>query len=386
MGKFILGAAIGSRIVVLVFGVLFASLFPAYDTSVLMGLDEPPCERTTRWDALTRPWASWDAVHFLDLAERGWRLEKSAAFMGAFPACISWVARWLLIPVVGEQHMCQRTLYRLAGVLFTNVCFVVAVMAFYALSRAVLKSETVARRAALLMCCSPANVFFSAIYTESPFAAASMLALYLLVSNHGWAAALAFAAATAFRSNGILHALIVVLMYGIRISSLMQCGFIVAPLGAHLVWCYLHYCPGHVWCQDTLPNAYAYVQAHYWNNGLFRYWTPNNVPNFMLAAPMLVLTAYGSRSIWKEAGTMCRRQSDILLVRALTFLWGFMALLALFTMNVQVVTRFLSALPPLYWYVATATQRRYEGTIALAYFAVYSIVGIGLFTTFLPWT
>jgi hypothetical protein len=47
---------------------------------MLQGLDVPPCGVDTVVnrvvDAVTLPFAYWDSVHFLSLAERGWVLEK----------------------------------------------------------------------------------------------------------------------------------------------------------------------------------------------------------------------------------------------------------------------------------------------------------------------
>jgi len=42
-----------------------------------------------------------------------------------------------------------------------------------------------------------------------------------------------------------------------------------------------------------IPLVYSFVQAHYWDVGFFRYWTLAQVPNFVLAFPVLTLGAYG---------------------------------------------------------------------------------------------
>ena len=58
----------------------------------------------------------------------------------------------------------------LGGVLISNVAFVLAACCLYALGVEVLRDRRLARRGALLFCCTPASVFFSSLYTESPFA------------------------------------------------------------------------------------------------------------------------------------------------------------------------------------------------------------------------
>ena len=56
---------------------------------------------------------------------------------------------------------------------------------------------------AILFCCNPASVFYSAAYSEAPFAGLTLLGLTLLPASR-WAAVAALAAAAATRSNGVL--------------------------------------------------------------------------------------------------------------------------------------------------------------------------------------
>jgi phosphatidylinositol glycan class V len=167
-------------------------------------------------------------------------------------------------------------------------------------------------------------------------------------------------------------------------------GLVAAPLLLHLTAMYWRFCPGPVWCSSVPPNVYSYVQSHYWSNGLFSYWTINNLPNFLLAAPILLLTWRGVRFMHSSSQHLVLAPAALrasLLCRVLTAQWAFMALLCLLSMNVQVATRFLSALPPLYWFSAHSLLHHPEqGLRILQFFLVYSVLGIGLFSTFLPWT
>jgi hypothetical protein len=69
------------------------------------------------------------------------------------------------------------------------------------LSLRTLKDKHLAHLSVLLFCLNPASVFYSAAYTEAPYAAASLLGYWLLPTHH-WAAVAAFVAASAARSNG----------------------------------------------------------------------------------------------------------------------------------------------------------------------------------------
>ena len=69
------------------------------------------------------------------------------------------------------------------------------------LSLEVLQDSSLAARATLLFCLTPASVFYSAIYTESLFALLSFAGM-LWAGRRPWLATAAFALATATRSNG----------------------------------------------------------------------------------------------------------------------------------------------------------------------------------------
>lgn len=50
----------------------------------------------------------------------------------------------------------------------------------------------------------------------------------------------------------------------------------------------------HPWCTWKVPSLYAHVQSAYWGVGALRYYKWKQIPNFLLAAPALVLTACGT--------------------------------------------------------------------------------------------
>jgi hypothetical protein len=112
----------------------------------------------------------------------------------------------------------------------------------------------------------------------------------------GWnlLAAAPFALAAATRSNGLLNAGF--FLYG----ALIQRRHLVSSLlGAAAVVCTFQWVVAHpkrwlcqppvrTYCQPGSVSAYAFVQDRYWNVGLFRYWSPANLGNFVLALPMLL--------------------------------------------------------------------------------------------------
>ncbi|KAG8721742.1 ER membrane glycoprotein subunit of the GPI transamidase complex-like protein [Ceratobasidium sp. 394] len=79
----------------------------------------------------------------------------------------------------------------------------------------------------------------------------------------------------------------------------------IAPFIAQQYMAYLTFCVGfdpaspnalypRPWCSARLPSVYSFVQSHYWDVGLWRYWTLAQIPNFLLAAPMLILVGGSS--------------------------------------------------------------------------------------------
>lgn len=76
------------------------------------------------------------------------------------------------------------------------------------------------------------------------------------------------------------------------------------------------------------------------------------------------------------------------------YLWGFLLAYATTCMHVQVIIRFFTSLPPLYWITAqiwmdgftksASKQQQWLAQGVLSYYVLYGLVGIVLFAAFLP--
>ena len=166
--------ALASRVALLAFLLPLAG--PPYDSSFHLLPPGALQERRALDSAVVRalaPLASWDGAYFLHLAAPwgGYAYEQFHAFFPALPAALSAAARAL--------PLSPRPALLLTGALLSVACFVAAAVALEDLTRRVTRCRAASRAAALAFCVSPGGVFFSALYTEAPFAALAFAGLAL---------------------------------------------------------------------------------------------------------------------------------------------------------------------------------------------------------------
>ncbi|KAF2400936.1 hypothetical protein EJ06DRAFT_476197, partial [Trichodelitschia bisporula] len=163
-----------------------------------------------------------------------------------------------------------------------------------------------------------------------------------------------------------------------------------------------------VWCNRQIPSIYTWVQTHYWqeNVGPFKYWTLSNLPLFLLATPTLLLMASSAclalTGQWSltpptvethrakvEAAKEFDQSSSITHRLALPQL--VLAILALTSFHVQVITRLSSGYPLWYLFLATVIlQRSTEAKGAswaswtVKWMIMYGLIQGALFAAFLP--
>lgn len=135
------------------------------------------------------------------------------------------------------------------------------------------------------------------------------------------------------------------------------------------------------WCDSRLPLLFTYAQAHYWNNGFFKYWTPNNIPNFIFGAPTIFLSLISNR--YFRTIYPVDRVYPILIVNNV-----FIGLL-LVMWHVQIVTRIHLFMPIIYWFISGLLTQPNElhrkwGSICVGYFVIWIVLQTSLFGAFLP--
>lgn len=147
---------------------------------------------------------NWDGQHFLNIAENGYIYEHSVAFFPLYPAIVR------LLHAIALSSIS----YILCGVLLNFFLFNIATIYLYKLSMIVFAGH---KQLALLTCLfysiNPASVFFSAVYTESIYAALTLASLFYLLSGRLILATLLLYLTSLTRSNGVLNCAYFVYFY-----------------------------------------------------------------------------------------------------------------------------------------------------------------------------
>lgn len=218
-------------------------------------------------------------------------------------------------------------------------------------------------------------------------------------------------------------------------QAALGCVLLLLPYAAVQFYVQALYChqsqPQPPYCTQAFPAAYQHIQSRYWNVGLFRYWTLQQLPNWLLAAPVLLLSLHGlwtyASADWTRLWTLGLRQPTAKATatakslatirstaaaaksvagtpalpqwatsshtRAAPYVlhWAALVVICFTVLHVQVSTRFLCATPPLYWHAAQLLQQslhtdRRVAWLLAAWAVGYTIVGTVLFCNFYPWT
>ncbi|KAK4880491.1 hypothetical protein RN001_008637 [Aquatica leii] len=422
----------------------------------------------------------WDAQYFMHIAKYGYTHENTLAFFPLYPLIIRAIASVIstLITCLNEDSILLLTF-----ISFNTFVFVKAATTLYSLSSIILNAD-LAYKSAILFCINPASIFFVAPYTETFFSYLSfkcMLNCLLMYDkqssriNNLIGIIIPISLSACVRSNGVLnvgfvsyfliktcikslifqktfkkkflHCLQFLVLF---ISSVYLClvPFMLLQFYDYQLFCtnfqhnlsdflvdYINtnelVLPGMVskyqqsWCFDKFPLAYSYIQKHYWNVGFLNYFEFKQIPNFLLAFPVLLLILYNGALFmiihkqhclnlgifnfkYKFLNTKVK-STNVYIFKPNMFVFVvhgiLLVLFCLFCVHVQITTRMLcSASPLIYWFCAYYFQSVKEfGTqlsnifvfnknlnalqkTILYYFVSYLIIGTVMFSNFLPWT
>ena len=401
------------------------------------------------WVFVLEPLTRWDAARFLEathhqiLGTSEKDHEEAHAFLPLSTYIYSRMTKWmmLLLPHLSFNGACI-----LSAAIINN--FVAFPMAAFALYNLYSSMEVVK----LFCWYNPATVFFTTAYSESIFASLTFTG-YALYNTTPILAIPFWMAASYTRSNGtfitgyiFLHQLgNIFLHYNysnykkilFTISlTIVTMTLVVLPFLYHDYTGFQNHCistrDGPFWCghvgQKYGIGMYSTVQKMYWNVGLFHYYQIKQIPNFILATPILSISIYAvykwihssitiyysnynqqknqiiSWAIWslkeqhsrtkndsvidqRDAITNVNKNNVVFEERNLLAQYAMLApfiIVCLLLAHVQIATRVLtSSCPILYWFLINQNKLLQWYKV---YAILYSILGCILHVNWLPWT
>ena len=368
------------------------------------------------------PFVRWDGVHFMSIALKGYIFENQFAFFPLLPFLARFCAVFLFKFCGLSFLMSFEPIIALVGIFFTNSCHLLATLYLFKLTNLMFKTTNFSMIAAIMFLFNPAAIQLSAFYTESPFALFTFAGLYYFYKENKFIAAIFWALASATRSNGIV--LIGFFLNGLLNQLFLKTGFLpfseclfevlktafysiitISPLVGFQYYAYSGYCsidnPSRPWCFAHIPSIYSFVQKTYWNVGLFNYFTLNQIPNFLFAMPMIIISSTAvflyfesdharfislglTQSKNKRAKSLKLFYDDQVLPHI--YLLSFMLFYNLFIAHVQIITRVFTFMPVIYWFMAHVIMNFSIRTqkILLTYIGVYGLLGTCLFALNYP--
>ncbi|KAI0739611.1 GPI mannosyltransferase 2 [Daedaleopsis nitida] len=293
---------------------LLAARLPLFDASPQVLLPDPPPE-SDLFSRISHTLASavlrWDAFHFAHVAADNYVYEHEWAFFPGMPLHVMPGAGRLVgfLKYLGAYYPPRpRTEDVLLGGLVASAALTWwSVVPLYDLSVEVLGSSDAAFLAAALSLLPSSPVTLRIAGPSEPFFTFFSYTGMLSCIRRRWlSAALHFFVAGTFRSTGFFlsgfliwgmlvepiinghRVSLTMILYATALSALTIVPFMHHQYAAYQLFC-THTREPASWCGAFPPFVYTYVQAKYWNVGFLRYWTVQQLPNFLLGAPPLAL-------------------------------------------------------------------------------------------------
>jgi GPI mannosyltransferase 2 len=344
---------------------------------------------------------NWDAIHFEHVSQHGYSTEREGAFFPLVPYTIASMSSLFS----RNDWLCQHASFLLSGAILSFSSFIIATAAMYHLSLHVLGNRHMSSIATLAFVFTPANIFASAIYSESIFAALSFS--FMLGLAKGYTNPMLTLASvplalmcSAARSNAILLSVLCVyyVLQHSRRRYWLHCIPYICCIVALLLPNMLH--QYRIWtmvcdsseahtrqfCSSAMfvPFTYSEIQRVYWNVGLFRFYEARQIPNMFLAAPTLFLAASVARTLVMKSWLHMPKSAWPFQLYATLQL-----IVATTILHMHVTTRFMMSSPALYWVLAVAASVQNRSKCVGHWFTMsvlYIGAGTVLFSLFYPWT
>jgi Gpi18-like mannosyltransferase len=324
---------------------------------------------STEHGVLLDVWGRWDAEHYLAIATQGYH-GKDIAFFPLYP---------FLVRVLGGfigDHL-------IAGLLISNIAFLLALAYLYALVKLEFDDHSVAYHAIFYIAIFPTAIFFSAVYTESLFLLLTVASVFYARRGNFITSGIFGALASMTRVEGILTAL--PLAYEVwrgwreRRGTTLARGVVglgLVPLGLAAYMFFLYALQGD-------PMAFSKVQSD-WNRHLAPPWV--SIANTVQAIFKGPLTSGSTSHIIELVFTLAFLGMMIAAFRTLrpSYAWYFAAslLVPMCTASLMSMPRFVLVVFPAFMLLALWGRRPAVNSALVSFF----LPVLGLFTVlFADW-
>ena len=264
--------------------------------------------------------------------------EQAHAFFPLYPLIIRFVCNNILLRYIPTALLpsTHEGVMVLSGLLVNNIAFVLSAMLLFHLTLCTIPSNDInnsnnvriAEMCSILFSFNPASIFFSTNYSESIFVFLTLLGYICIYNHHLVLSTIPWMLASYTRSNGIVHsifyiihaalsssidtlsnhhhmAIILKFIKAIILSCLLWLPMIYHDYNGYIKHCKTDYNVDYLtitpsWCNDNTTSSifyfslYSYVQKKHWNVALFNYYTITQIPNFILAAPVVLIVFYAA--------------------------------------------------------------------------------------------
>jgi phosphatidylinositol glycan class V len=413
------------RVVATLFIIVVANILPDHEAE---GVERVQFPFSSRWtEMIADPFVKWDSIHFLNIALKGYQNDYQFAFYPAYPYLLRLSAK-IFIPL---QFLTEADMMVCRGIAFSLLFSLISLILLREILKELDFSPKVVNTACLVFIFNPAFIFFLSLYTESCFTMVSWLTFYLFLKYRRVPFYLIpLIVSCTIRSNGILTAIPILSVHLMEalvkrkltlkavvfVSLSLVCS--ILPYLAFSYYAFSRICSESLFigegneefCQSgQFYLTYSHLQKKYWNVGFLSSFQFRQIPNIMLATPILLLSFYTlftsfneDRSekelvwnrLWITSNWNISFKSSLLLPWKLHLLAT--TLLGLFMAHIQISTRLICSSSVLI-YVGIAkllegeeqkgqkNGEKMKNYITI-YLFLYVIAGSILHTNFYPWT
>lgn len=320
----------------------------------------------------------WDSFYFTNIMVSGYTAEHHIAF---FP----------LLPLLGRYFSIFLG-YKFGAFIFNLILFYANTFLLNEILNYFV-SYKISKYSTYFFIFNPASIIMIAFYTETLFMFLFLLCVYGLLNKKKLMPVFMISLSCLCRSNGILF-LILVLDNNI-FTNFLYILVVCIPISVYQVYClskifqsqYLNQVKSQS-LDDLIGKKlhlklfvpYSYVQQKYWNQGFLKFYTLNNLSNFLIGIPFVLFSFYiiyiGFNIKWKN-NKLCQE---------LIFILGIQTLMSVFFLHLNMYFRFISYNPVVYLIMGYLYKERKNKIIKLymRFYLAFSVAYAVLFGAFYP--